>query len=375
MNGDISSFFDLSGNPLPGVCVSNSPASAIPGQPGTSGLGKAPSGVLGSQSGQYHPSGFNQRRLIAAYNPNVNGGTIYVGVDLPGGTGSAANPDYQDPLTCGGTPPCPTSSSSPIQRGSIVPFDADGNGEAETIGRTGAAPLRNCFDAVSNSVVDIFTCGDQAGAFGATDDPSDPLKAPGVEEDYSLSIGFPNGTGVGVDFYENNTTPSGQAALSINPSTFGVVASKSTAGLVSGVPLGCDVEFAVTNINANVDAYSRLQPIIEVTSGSNRSGAAQGSDTEILQCIYVVQNVTVPPNITGVARLGNNMLITWTTTGGKTNVVQATNGGAGGNYTNNFTDLSPIIIPIGSSLTSTNYLDVGDATNFPARYYRVRLVP
>ncbi len=93
LHGDISEFFDSSGNPLVGVTVSNSAAPAIPGQPGTAGLAKSPMGVLGSQTGQYHPSGYNQRRLMAAYNPFVNGGTIYVGVDLPGGTGSAANPD------------------------------------------------------------------------------------------------------------------------------------------------------------------------------------------------------------------------------------------------------------------------------------------
>jgi hypothetical protein len=379
MNGDISSFFDGSGNRLQGVCISNSTAPFIPDQPldangnSTLGLGKSPVGVLGSQTSQYHPSGFNPRRVIAAYNPNVNGGTIYIGIDLPGGTGSAANPDYLDPYTCGGAPPCPTSTSSPIQRGSIVPFDADGNGEAQSIGRMAddTTPLKNCSDVTAGSVVDIFTCDDAAGALGATDDPSDPEKNPGAKEDYALSISFTNGTVIGIDFYEDNTTASGQAALTIDPSTFGVFASKSTAGLVPGVPLGYDVEFAVTNINANIDVYTRLLPVVTVTSGSNRAGEAQDVDTEILRCVY---NISVPPTITAITRQGNNMLITWMTTGGKTNVVQATNGGPGGTYTNNFTDLSGIIIPAGSSLASTDYLDIGGATNSPARYYRVRMV-
>jgi hypothetical protein len=54
-----------------------------------------------------------------------------------------------------------------------------------------------------------------------------------------------------------------------------------------------------------------------------------------------------------------------------------TNGVRNGSYTNNFADLtgaSQIIIP-GSDIITTNYLDLGGATNFPARYYRVRLVP
>ena len=71
------------------------------------------------------------------------------------------------------------------------------------------------------------------------------------------------------------------------------------------------------------------------------------------------------PFITAIARENIDIRITWTTLGGKTNVVQATPGDSGGSYSNNFTDLSPPIIPIGTSVTTTNYLDVGAATNFP----------
>jgi hypothetical protein len=78
-----------------------------------------------------------------------------------------------------------------------------------------------------------------------------------------------------------------------------------------------------------------------------------------------------PLRITSILRQGNNVLLTWATIAGKTNVVQAT-AGASGSYSNNFADLSPVIIPTGSA---TNYLDVGGATNTPSRFYRVRLVP
>jgi hypothetical protein len=84
---------------------------------------------------------------------------------------------------------------------------------------------------------------------------------------------------------------------------------------------------------------------------------------------------STPLQFTSIVPQGNNVLVTWLTTGGKTNVVQFTNGTANGSYSNNFSDLSPVIVPDGVGLTSTNYLDVGGATNFPARYYRVRLVP
>ena len=86
-------------------------------------------------------------------------------------------------------------------------------------------------------------------------------------------------------------------------------------------------------------------------------------------------NPTPPPGtfrITSITTENNNVRISWQTVGGQTNVVQATAGASGG-YSNNFTDIGPVIIPSGGDLTSTNYLDVGGATNAPARYYRVRL--
>jgi T5SS/PEP-CTERM-associated repeat protein len=79
--------------------------------------------------------------------------------------------------------------------------------------------------------------------------------------------------------------------------------------------------------------------------------------------------------ITAISREGNNMRIGWQTPGGVTNIVQATNGGPGGSYNTNFVDLPPQSIITGVGLITTNYLDVGGATNRPARYYRVRLVP
>lgn len=87
-------------------------------------------------------------------------------------------------------------------------------------------------------------------------------------------------------------------------------------------------------------------------------------------------NPPPPPgvfNVTSVTVQGTNTFITWNTVGGQTNVVQATAGNSG-DYANNYIDISPIIIGKGGDLTITNYLDIGGATNFPARYYRVRLV-
>jgi hypothetical protein len=83
-----------------------------------------------------------------------------------------------------------------------------------------------------------------------------------------------------------------------------------------------------------------------------------------------------PYHITAIQREGSDVLVTWMTVNGKTNVLQSTRGTANGSYSNNFTDFSPQIIAPGCfCVASTNYLDVGGATNTPARYYRIRLVP
>ena len=78
--------------------------------------------------------------------------------------------------------------------------------------------------------------------------------------------------------------------------------------------------------------------------------------------------------VVGITRQADDINITWTTVGGDSYVAQVTAGAAYGSYsTNNFTDLSPAIAIPGSGLGTTNYLDVGGATNMPARYYRIRL--
>jgi hypothetical protein len=76
--------------------------------------------------------------------------------------------------------------------------------------------------------------------------------------------------------------------------------------------------------------------------------------------------------ITSVTRTGNNVLVAWMMGPGKTNALQWTAGSGGSYATNSFANLFIVTNTVG---TATNYLDVGGATNKPARYYRVRLVP
>jgi hypothetical protein len=73
--------------------------------------------------------------------------------------------------------------------------------------------------------------------------------------------------------------------------------------------------------------------------------------------------------VTAVNVQSNDIRITWTTFGGKTNRVFVSSS----LDTNTFTALSPLIIIPGSGVVTTNYLDVGGATNPPPRFYIVRL--
>jgi plastocyanin len=88
--------------------------------------------------------------------------------------------------------------------------------------------------------------------------------------------------------------------------------------------------------------------------------------------VAVVLPGSPPYQITGITQQGNDLLVTWVTGGiCQSNVLQRAMGAADGSYTNNFADIFTIPSTAGNS---TNYLDVGAATNFPIAYYRV-LIP
>ena len=76
--------------------------------------------------------------------------------------------------------------------------------------------------------------------------------------------------------------------------------------------------------------------------------------------------------ITNIVRTNNDLRITWTMGSGKTNALQQTSGVGGSYSANNFADIFTVTNTVG---TVTNYLDPNAATNFPSRYYRIRLVP
>jgi hypothetical protein len=125
--------------------------------------------------------------------------------------------------------------------------------------------------------------------------------------------------------------------------------------------------FASTDQNLSIaNATTAATGSYGVTVTVNGCTSAAGSTT-------VLVTVTAPPQITAISTQGSDILITWATTGGTTNAVQATPGDPG--YNTNFVDIGEQLFILGSGNTSTNYVDFGAATNSPVMFYRVRLVP
>ena len=79
--------------------------------------------------------------------------------------------------------------------------------------------------------------------------------------------------------------------------------------------------------------------------------------------------------VTSITRQSNDINITWTAVGGRSYVVQTNAPAAGGGSRQDFRDLTGRIDIPGTTLGTTNHFDTGRASNAPASYYRVRLVP
>ncbi len=77
--------------------------------------------------------------------------------------------------------------------------------------------------------------------------------------------------------------------------------------------------------------------------------------------------------VLGVERQGKDIMISWSTVGNRSYVVQ-TNSSVKGTTPSKFTNLSPVIYMPGTSESTTNYVDFGGGTNSPPRLYRVRIV-
>ncbi len=85
--------------------------------------------------------------------------------------------------------------------------------------------------------------------------------------------------------------------------------------------------------------------------------------------LYDLADYAVGPyRIISLNREGNNMRLTWLTAGWRTNTVQAAGSASGA-----FVNLGSVLRISGVGLVTTNYLDIGGATN-SARFYRLKSI-
>jgi hypothetical protein len=163
------------------------------------------------------------------------------------------------------------------------------------------------------------------------------------------------------------TTPTNIVATTAGLSQINVSwsASSGATGYVvdrNGLPVGSTAATSFSDVELQMNTQYCYTIAATNSVGSSAQSAPACATTLAFQ-------------MTGIAIQGSNVLLTWVAPEGSTNVVQATDGGAGGSYAANFLPIGPPIIIPGSEpeSVSTNYLDIGGATNSPSRYYRIAL--
>jgi T5SS/PEP-CTERM-associated repeat protein len=144
--------------------------------------------------------------------------------------------------------------------------------------------------------------------------------------------------------------------------------------VVSNLVLSADLDADGDGLPNTWEQTYGLDPLSSVgNNGTNGDpdGDGQNNFQELLSGTDPTNSASAF-RITIVSRETDNLRITWMTGLGKTNALQVSAGITGGYYATNYTSLFTVTNTTG---TLNNYLDIGAATNFPSRYYRVRLVP
>jgi hypothetical protein len=179
--------------------------------------------------------------------------------------------------------------------------------------------------------------------------------------------------------YNNQNNPAGFATFSSEWSRPGII----TPPAAQSVNAGQSVSFSVS-VSGAAPLYYQWQEngtnILGATNAIYTIASPQAWNAGAYSVIVSnaagtvaatgAQLVVNPFEITRLAFQTNGILITWSTTGGQTNAVQTTTDLHAG-----FTNLGPNIVIPGTSAVTTNYLDTGAAVNFPALFYRVKVMP
>jgi len=113
-----------------------------------------------------------------------------------------------------------------------------------------------------------------------------------------------------------------------------------------------------------------FDPLNAADANADRDGDGQTDLQEFLAGTDPTNSASAF-RIIAIGREGNDVRVTWMKGAGKTNALERT-AGAAGSFSTNFAVIFTVTNTVG---TATNYLDFGAATNVPAFYYRVRLIP
>lgn len=111
--------------------------------------------------------------------------------------------------------------------------------------------------------------------------------------------------------------------------------------------------------------------------GGNYVGSLSGT-LAVTPCLDASDPPSAMPEfrILSIQLEGDDVRVTWTAPGGCTNALQVMNGVLTGSTSTGFADMpEPLMVMAGSGIVTNSCVDVGGATNTPARFYRVRLVP
>jgi hypothetical protein len=107
----------------------------------------------------------------------------------------------------------------------------------------------------------------------------------------------------------------------------------------------------------------------EAAASADPDGDGQNNETEFLTG-FAPTNSASYFRVLEVRPVSNDVLVIWATAGGRTNVLRASTSVAG-----SYTNIGDLVIIPGTGETTTNRLDSGGATNRPARFYHIQLVP
>jgi hypothetical protein len=261
-------------------------------------------------------------------------------------------------------------------KASAIAIDTAGNAYVAGVTSSTNFPTRNAFQKALGQVENAFVT--KLGAAGSNLVYSTYLGGNSYDYGYGIAVdAATNAYVAGYTFSTNFPTRNAfQTTLGGEINAFVTKLGPSGSNLVYSSYLGgsgSDIGYAIT-VDAAGNAYvtgsttSSDFPTTNAFQATLRSPSGNAFVTKI-------GGLGSALRITAIDRETSNLRITWTTAGGETYALQTNAPSADGGYTGNFADFSAPMTAPGRTLSTTNYLDIGGATNGAGRYYRVRVVP